>query len=78
MTHVTRTQRVDLGQLCERINLDETISIKYINTKSQTTDILTEGQFTVHGRNRPISLFNLHAEVTRVSERQAPRNSLQR
>ena len=70
MRHVTRTQRVDLGWLCERINLDETISIKFIKTKSPIADILTKGQFTVHGRNKPISLFNLLAEATRVSERE--------
>ena len=78
MRHVTRTQRVDMGWLFERLNLDETISIKYINTKSPIADILTKRQFTIHGRNKPISVFSLHAEATRVRERQAPRNSLQR
>ena len=69
MRHVTRTQRVDMGWLFDRINLDETIPIKYIYTKSPIADILTKRQFTVHGRNKPISLFNQHAKGPRVSER---------
>ena len=46
MKHVSRTHRVALDRLFDRINLDSKIQIKYIDTKNQLTDTLTKGNFT--------------------------------
>ena len=46
MRHVSRTHRVALDWLFDRINLDPKIQIKYIDTKNQFADILTKGNFT--------------------------------
>ena len=46
MRHVSRTHRVALDWLFDRINLDPKIQIRYIGTKHQLADILTEGNFT--------------------------------
>ena len=46
MRHVSRTHRVALDWLFDRINLDPKIEIKYIDTKNKLADILTKGQFT--------------------------------
>ena len=46
MRHVSRTHRVSLDWLFDRINLDPKIQIKYIDTKHQLADILTKGNFT--------------------------------
>ena len=46
MRHVSRTHRVALDWLFDRINLDPKIKIKYIDTKNQFADILTKGNFT--------------------------------
>ena len=43
MRHVSRTHRVALDWLFDRINLDPKIQIKDIDTKNQLTDILTKG-----------------------------------
>ena len=42
MIHVSRTHRVALDWLFDRINLDPKIQIKYIDTKNQIADILTK------------------------------------
>ena len=49
MRHVSRTHRVALDWLFDRINLDPKIQIKYIDTKNQLADILTKGNFTRDG-----------------------------
>ena len=46
MRHVSRTHRVALDWLFDRINLDPKIQIKYIDTKNQLADILTKGSFS--------------------------------
>ena len=46
MRRVSRTHRVALDWLFDRINLDPKIQIKYIDTKNQLADILTKGNFT--------------------------------
>ena len=46
MRHVSRTHRVALDWLFDRINLDPKIQIKYVDTKNQLADILTKGNFT--------------------------------
>ena len=42
MRHVSRTHRVALDWLFDRINLDSKIQIRYIDTKHQLADILTK------------------------------------
>ena len=42
MRHVSRTHRVALDWLFDRIDLDPKIQIKYIDTKNQLADILTD------------------------------------
>ena len=46
MRHFSRTHRVALDWLFDRINLDNKIQIKYIDTKNQLADIITTGNFT--------------------------------
>ena len=59
MRHVSRTHRVALDWLLDRINLDPKIQIKYIDTKNQLADILTEGNFTRDEWNHLLTLFNI-------------------
>ena len=59
MRHVSRTHRVALDWLFDRINLDPMIQIKYIDTKSQLADILTKGNFTRDEWNHLLCLFNI-------------------
>ena len=39
MRHVSRTHRVDLDRLLDRINLPPKINIKYVDTKNQLADM---------------------------------------
>ena len=59
MRHVSRTHRVALDWLFDRINLDSKIQIKYIDTKNQLADILTKGNFTRNEWNHLLCLFNI-------------------
>ena len=59
MRHVSRTHRVALDWLFDRINLDPKIQIKYIDTKNQLADILTKGNFTRGEWNHLLTLFNI-------------------
>ena len=59
MRHVSRTHRVALDWLFDRINLDSKIQIKYIDTKNQLASILTKGNFTRDEWNHLLSLFNI-------------------
>ena len=59
MRHVSRTHRVALDWLFDRINLDSKIQIKYIDTKNQLADISTKGNFTRDEWNHLLSLFNI-------------------
>ena len=59
MRHVSRTHRVALDWLFDRINLDSKIQIKYIDTKNQLADILTQGNFTRDEWNHLLKLFNI-------------------
>ena len=57
--HVSRTHRVALDWLFDRINLDSKIQIRYIDTKHQLADILTKGNFTRDEWNNLLPLFNI-------------------
>ena len=59
MRHVSRTHRVALDWLFDRIDLDPKIQIKYIDTKNQLADILTKGNFTRDEWNHLLTLFNI-------------------
>ena len=59
MRHVSRTHRVALDWLFDRINLNSKIQIKYIDTKNQLADILTKGNFTRDEWNHLLNLFNI-------------------
>ena len=58
MRHVSRTHRVVLDGLFDRINLDPKIQIRYIDTKHQLADMLTKGNFTRDEWNNLLHLFN--------------------
>ena len=69
MRHVSRTHRVALDWLFDRINLDSKIQIQYIDTKNQLADILTKGNFTRDEWNPLLCLFNIsHFNSTDCSE----------
>ena len=67
--HVSRTHRVALDWLFDRINVDTKIQINYIDTKNQLADILTKGNFTRDEWNHLLCLFNIsHFSSTKCSE----------
>ena len=69
MRHVSRTHRVALDWLFDRINLDPKIQITYIDTENQLADILTKGNFTCDEWNHLLCLFNFsHFSSTNCSE----------
>ena len=75
MRHVSRTHRVALDWLFDRINLDPKIQIKYIDTKNQLADILTKGNFTCDVRDHLLCLFNIsHFSSTVCSAAMAKRS----
>ena len=57
--NVSRTHRVALDWLFDRINLDPKIQFKYIDTKNRLADILTKGNFTRDEWNHLLCLFNI-------------------
>ena len=74
MRHVSRTHRVALDWLFDRINLDSKIQIKYIDTKNQLADILTKGNFTRDEWNHLLNLLNIsHFSSTVCSAAMAKR-----
>ena len=74
MRHVSRTHRVALHWLFDRINLDSKIQIKYIDTKNQIADIFTKGNFTRDEWNHLLNLFNIsHFSSTVCSAAMAKR-----
>ena len=74
MRHVSRTHRVAVDWLFDRIHLDPKIQIKYIDTKNQLADMLTKGNFTRDEWNHLSCLFNIsHFSSTVCSEAMAKR-----
>ena len=74
MRHVSRTHRVALDWLFDRINLDPKIQIKYIDTKNHLADILTKGNCTRDEWSHLLCLFNIiHFSSTVCSETMAKR-----
>ena len=69
MRHVSRTHRVALDWLFDRMNLDPKIQIKYIDTKNQLADMLTKGNYTRDEWNHLLCLFNIsHFSSAKCSE----------
>ena len=64
--HVSRTHRVALDWLFDRINLDPKNQIRYIDTKHQLADILTKGSFTRDEWNNLLDLFNVSQRFCQV------------
>ena len=60
MRHVSRTHRVALDWLFDRISLDPKILTWYIDTKHQLADIFTKGNFTRDEWNNLLQLFNIN------------------
>ena len=50
MTHVSRTHRVGLDWLFDRITLETVVHMKYVNTVQQIADVLTKGSFSQERR----------------------------
>ena len=72
--HVSRTQRIALDWLFDRINLDAKIQIKYIDTKNQLADILIKENFTRDEWNHLLCLFNIsHFSSINCSEAMSKR-----
>ena len=59
MRHVSRTHRVAIDWLFDRINLEPEIQIEYVDSKNQLADILTKGVFSRDERNHLLRLFNI-------------------
>ena len=75
MRHVSRTHRVALDWLFDRINLDSKIQIKYIDTKKPTRRHPTKGNFTRDDWNHLLCLFNnSHFSSTVCSDTMAKRS----
>ena len=64
MRHVSRTHRVALDWLFDRMNLDGKIHIKYVKSKNQFADILTKGDFTRDEWHTVLHLFNIMNDTT--------------
>ena len=58
MRHVSRSHRVALDLLFDRIVLDPGVLVEYVDTKNQLADILTKGNFTRDEWNHLLTLFN--------------------
>ena len=67
MSGVSRTHRVALDWLFDQINLDRKIQIKYIDTRTHLTDILTKGNFTRDEWNHLLCLFNCEQHTSHVT-----------
>ena len=59
MGHVSRTHRVGLDWLFDRINLESKIQIKDVDTKIQLADSLTQGSFSRDEWDHFLCLFNI-------------------
>ena len=68
MRHVSRTHRVALDWVFDRINVDSKIQIRFIDTEHPIADMLTKGNFTRDGwgqsssfvQHQPFQLHLLH------------------
>ena len=62
--HASRTHRVSLDWLFDRINFDAKVQIKYVESKNQLAEILTKGVFRVmSGTTCCISLISWTTQI---------------
>ena len=64
MRHVSRTHRVDLDWLFDRINLEAAVQIKYANTAQQIADVLTKSSFSQERSTQFLHFFGLMLQQT--------------
>ena len=57
--HVSRTHRIAPDWLFDRINLDNKIQIRYVDSRNQLADILSKGHFIRDEWNHLLNLFNI-------------------
>ena len=62
--HVSRTHRVALDWLFDRVNLDAKIQMKFVESKNQLADILTRGNFTRDKWHNLLHLFYIMNDTT--------------
>ena len=58
LRHVSRTYRVALDWLIDRIKLDNKIQIRYVDSRNQLANILTKGRFIRDEWHHLLNLFN--------------------
>ena len=64
---MSRTHRVNLDWLCERIRLNSNISVTYVHTNQQFADMLTKGSFTRDEWSSLTILFGIVCEYVHRS-----------
>ena len=64
MRHVSRTHRVALDWLLDRINLDPKVQIKCVESRNQLADILTKGSFTRDEWHNLLHIFHFMNDTT--------------
>ena len=67
MRHVSRTHRVALDWMFDRINLDPKIQIKYVDTRNELADMSTKGGFTRYEWNRHLRLNIMNLSMSSCS-----------
>ena len=64
MRHVSRTERITLDLVFDRINFDPKIQKRYVDTKNQFADILTKDSFSEDEWNNLLRLKNIMTVCT--------------
>ena len=59
LRHISRTHRVDLDWLIERIKVDPGIQMKFVGTNQQLADMLTKASFTIQKWNDMLKCIKL-------------------
>ena len=64
MRHVSRTQRITLDLIFDRINVGPKIQIRYVDIENQLENILTKGSFSEYEWNNLLRLKNIMTVCT--------------
>ena len=59
LRHISRTHRVDLDWLIERIKVDPGIRMKFVGTSQQLADMLTKASFTIQKWNDMLRMHQI-------------------
>ena len=70
MRHVPRLLRINLDFIFERIQHDDALKLRYVNTKFQAADIFTKGSFTQQTWNFLLELIQVRRATTVTTEQQ--------